>query len=873
MVRDDVAQYTDNTDKRTNNSNNTMQQEIRYGTFSASPDDYMAPEGDLAAMAGLERKGDALWGELPRDEKFSLNTGATLLCLHTTATCSNYIYYQEGNESLYRLDEEGRVPYDGGIIHTFAGVTIHKVEPVGNTLVVLASDGVHYILWKNGSYRYLGTHLPELDLAFELTDGKVYESSEHKVEWDEGVETDELASNLRMAIMASLNQAVAKATEKKAFCFPFFVRYAFRMYDDSVTMHSAPILVVPTMDAPTVNAQWIEWDTTSTKFYFKSPARFKSNLYGYHLHCRPMDTGQVEQLAQWSDIVTSVDIFVSPQIYTYNQGAKDSEIVIQRNVVAPANEKLASQICDNGNFHLLKQIRLSSEMPQHNPLLQAAGGEVKFDFEPSNENIVVREQMSDDNGTHDELMADKSFAFNGRINLAGVSKKLFDGFNPGCMWYRPLDVSSNRTTATVTIEVDSREITVQSREGVIHYDQTAEDKVLWFFYPHAGAKRAYLTVAGEKVALELMPHPTLNGAYYCSLSEDAVRQTMSMIPAPSTEQERIVEQPNKIYTSEVYNPFYFPTSGINTVGVGEVMGICAAVKALSQGQFGQFPLYAFTTEGVWALQTDNEGGYSAVQPVTRDVCIDADSITQMDDAVLFTTARGIMLISGSTSQCISDVIDGRVGFSLDMMTEKSAALKNRVEGPAVALEMATFERFREGMRMMYDYRHQRVIVYNDTVESGAKVYHYAYVYSLDSHLWSIVANDLVYHINSHPDALAVTNGGKVVNLSEDKAPMGMIPFVLVTRPIHLGAPEIHKTVTAVLQRGVVDKSHVQQVLFGSRDLLHWHVVGSSANGDMRGYRGTGYKWFRLMVMGALEQGECLTGATVQFDTELTNRPR
>ena len=97
------------------------------------------------------------------------------------------------------------------------------------------------------------------------------------------------------------------------------------------------------------------------------------------------------------------------------------------------------------------------------------------------------------------------------------------------------------------------------------------------------------------------------------------------------------------------------------------MGISTAAKALSQGQFGQFPLYAFTDEGVWALEVNSSGGYSAKQPITRDVCISSDSITQIDTAVLFATDRGIMEISGSQTQCLTDIINGNDFFSLDRL--------------------------------------------------------------------------------------------------------------------------------------------------------------------------------------------------------------
>ena len=103
----------------------------------------------------------------------------------------------------------------------------------------------------------------------------------------------------------------------------------------------------------------------------------------------------------------------------------------------------------------------------------------------------------------------------------------------------------------------------------------------------------------------------LNGAFFFSDFEAMDKYIVNKNPLQEgtflrieelTSQDEVIELPNKIYTSEVNNPFFFPLSGINTIGTGEIKGICSAVKALSEGQFGQFPLYAFTDEGVWALE-------------------------------------------------------------------------------------------------------------------------------------------------------------------------------------------------------------------------------------------------------------------------------
>lgn len=855
-----------------------MIKEIKYGGFTANPDDHGSIEGDLAVAMNLIPEDGTVKPVIPPADVFQIPGGGTIMCLHKTSSYTHYIMHQSGNNALYLLHDDGGMPYDGGMIHQFGeGVEIHKVEPVGNTLVVLASDSVHYILWRNGSYHYLGNHLPELDLQFSMDEHSMTIFSDERdlgqitytgnfFEWVNDPENKETLDRLRQAIMASANQVVGKLTGHRVFCFPFFVRYAFRLYDgDSFTMHSAPCLMVPTMDKPEVDMGW-------TIFVMDGPLsvhpKVKAKFSGYGLWCRG-NNEQARELAQWSDIITSVDIFISPQFYTYNQNPKDDDIIIGSGSnynQPPDNTQLQRQIAENGNFFLLRQIPVRSDPNQQDQRLRSGGGEVEPDFDPSNENIVTRERMTDDNGTHDELLADKSYVYNNRINLAGVSKRLFRGFSPALMWVRKdITQTPKRTTATVVVDTDGREIALQSKEALTMFG--AGNSVIWFYYPNAVAKRAYLDVEGDIVELELMPHPTLNGAYYCSLDENAVQQSVDSVPTPSTDEQRLVALPNKVYTSEVNNPFYFPATGINSVGTGEIIGICAAVKAMSQGQFGQFPLYAFTTEGVWALQPGENGGYLSVHPVSRDVCLPSASITQLDDSVLFTSARGIMLISGSQVQCISEALHDK-GMLVGSMNDNINLLAGLNGIGSISIDR--FNTFLQGCCMLYDYAGQRIIVYNPG-------YSYAYIYSLQSHKWGMTTSSIRYTINSYPDALAVTSDNELVNYSDrvnyDAAPAAS--QLLLTRPLTLDQPDVLKTVDTVLQRGMFHKraKHVQCVLYGSRDLYNWRVVASSKDENLRGFRGTPYQWFRIGLLLRLEPGESITGCTIQFEPRQTNRLR
>lgn len=176
--------------------------------------------------------------------------------------------------------------------------------------------------------------------------------------------------------------------------------------------------------------------------------------------------------------------------------------------------------------------------------------------------------------------------------------------------------------------------------------------------------------------------------------------------------------------------------------------------------------------------------------------------------------------------------------------------------------------------MLYDYTHQRIFVYN-VAQS------YSYVYSLKSKKWGIVHSNIQESINSYPNALAlclkqVAEGvtiNCVVDFSVDDDAIENMQCVLVTRPLKLDAPDLLKTVGVIIQRGQFRHGSVKTILYGSRDLFNWHYIYSSQDHYLRGFRGTPYKYFRVVLICDLKQDESIFGCTVSFTPRYINQPR
>lgn len=905
-----------------------MIKEIKYNGYTANPSDYENADGDLATAIGVVPEDGTLKPILPPAVKFTLTPPNNIVYIHNASAFTHYIVYNKSTNTAKWFNGDvatGNVDAKLIPLRSFSA-EIYGFNALGNTLVILTADGMHYFLWKgqDNAYKYLGTDMPECSLSFGLqAEMKRTEEFTISISINENniynEFSDDEATNVTSQVLAKVNKFIAEeSTEKGKFIYPFLVRYAYRLYDGSLTRHSAPVLMICSSDiAPRVfwfNLHGKDGKYTSAKLRVVSPV----HILDYAL------TSNVSSLSNWKDIIKSVDIFVSKPIYTYDQNGKCSrfqnggEDLSGYSVCKHINQAVSTttyplryqynefgklyaftftpnelpsrpggilhtpqksvdavkeDIRNCSQFYFLESIKIDALKTDRTAL------NIKEDYLQS---LVTREVMSDDYDSHDKLIANYSFAYNQRLNISGVKKQLFGGFDAKSQFcfsngyvYNWADADPTTMDMTesiacfIFIKQDGQDIVVRGQYGSFGLFTP----VLFLYYPNVNAYKAIINksmyVMSDYYEVPLEQHSFLNGSFYYGGWEDLSVKTFEY-PTISTAEQRVIDTPNKIYSSEVGNPFYFPLLGINTIGTGNILGICSAAKALSQGQFGQFPLYAFSTDGVWALEISATGTYSAKQPITRDVCSNPDSITQIDSAVLFATDRGIMLLSGSTAQCISDILMAERIFTLgDLHGGGSIAdvyNKSAAESEQLTIEDITFLpflNFLASCRMLYDYTHQRIIVYNPSVR-------YAYVYSLKTQAWGMMQSRISSHVNSYPEALAMVSD-KLVDFSTSDATG--ITALIVTRPFVMDDANMLKTIDVIIQRGYFKGDHISQVLYGSRDLFNWQPIWSSVDKHLRGFRGTPYKAFRLALVCRLDKTESIFGCTVQFNPRMLNQPR
>lgn len=945
-----------------------MNHEIIYSGFSVSPSDYECPDGSLAASVNLVPEDGALQPVLPPSVVMRLQEGEEVKLIHKTATFTHYIIYSDSSYVLSYVKEGTSARHEVGRIY-FA----RHFNAVGNTLLVFTTEGCNYLVFKDGAYKNLGNHLSDVQLSFGLVGHpRLFSLSDESrstftISFD-GIAEDALYNELSESnktriteqVMARVNKFMAQETVRKGrFCFPFFVRYALRLFDGSLVCHSAPVLMNPSTKAAPV-----AWWYRATGKHSYTDAECDVMLVASSLDYRLLKNSDALSLPDWSDVITGIEVFISKPIYTYDQSGQITSFADTDNYTTKFIGRLYASNYDSttyvktedkvlGDFSSKEFLKYYCEwtyaqiheiyyslehshpstafhLPEFSDnkvaeslhsastfyklctinIADAVASRMRTDIVIDDEylqSLTTREVMTDDYLSRDRLKADFSFVYNGRLNLAGLHRHPFGGFSALSMFahcngrfnydrigntlvvnmVNSVDSASSYTVRVYIKEAGTDVFVVNDAEldmlglkmqnylsGTLHIDGAdVESRHSWgcyVFYPNVNAYK--LVISNDDTlcyAIDLRPHDFLNGAYALLDYELVRRKNFTTLPSSRPAEAGggfPIPLPNKIYTSEVNNPFYFPLLGINTVGTGEIKGICSAAKALSEGQFGQFPLYAFTTEGVWALEVSSTGTYSARQPITRDVCTNSRGITQLDSAVLFPTDRGIMLISGSQTRCISESVSSEYPFDATLLPgfTKLHAMLGHEPATDKCLPTLPFSEFLKQCRMLYDYVHQRVIVYAPGIT-------YAYVFSLKTNQWGMMYSDIASHLNSYPDALVVNSSGAVVNYSESQAVA--VRCLYVTRPLKLGAPGVLKTVNTVIQRGFFRKGNIATVLYGSRDLQSWHLVWSSKDHYLRGFRGSPYKYFRIAGIATLSPDENIYGASVEFTPRQTNKPR
>lgn len=662
----------------------------------------------------------------------------------------------------------------------------------------------------------------------------VYDVSSSKEKYD----------NFQNAVQGHVNQARLKVKEGKRFAFPFFIRYALELYDGTYERISAPILCIPT--SLRNNRFYPAWWNKDKKEWQDCTNYGSRDQWFYTIYAgRMWIKATIPDIGKWSDIVKNFVVFASSEIIPFKIDGKwnvlhpdhqvDGEPVseltyldslsthVQKKwkwningtqaqcVIWPefkSNEEIKDEMIHKAQFYKLFEM----------PAIGCVGMEQTADSYIKDGVLETLEEQTqlkkDDYYGWTHKIVDKIYTYNKRLNIFNIQRKPYEGFNYFCSFDEGYGNDSKYEFYVFLKNLGSW---VKSDIG----PKRILENILygWFYYPDPQATMLYVREkdGSHKVHkgryLPLKEHPMLNGAYYCewmpsffNLISTDEKSLLDSDNIPSVSEDKYELLNSQIYTSVVNNPFVFEASGDNTVGAGTIQGIMANTEAVSQGQFGQYPLIVFTTEGIYGMGVNSEGLYSNSYPISREVCNNPDSIIPTDKMVYFSSEKGLMAVSGNTVNCMSEQMRGRKPRNFS------------------DIEDVSFIAFLRKCKMAYDYRESLLRIYHPD-------YKYAYVYNMTDGTFGMIeeADTVVSIVNDYPDNLIqFKNGGiySLVNKKELNEDEEKYSGRIVTRPLKLGGSIVLKSIRHVKNILDSDNGKIKLKIYGSNDCKHWQQLHS-----------------------------------------------
>jgi hypothetical protein len=905
-----------------------MIKQIQLRGISHRPSDKLTQDGGLEECIDLrldnQELGPAKDAVNVTDELApGLSTsGIEVMYIHNGNGYTNYVGLDTRNNScklaayVYDPDDQN-ANTSGWVYKTICNFypDIDSITSVGNMLMVtVPSQGrTFYALFKDRSYKYLASKVPRPSVRFntqlsaitpyvtildcnDVTIDCMNESGTAQVptakelwdytlrkrfsEGDEGLHASTFFRNVQETFWEKINKERIVERGDGKFTAPVLARYALKLFDGSYIYVSDPIILssghhshvlpfVCNLGVADSRGRFAMTIGVQDVFSVGVSAWF-DNVY----------------TTDWDEIISSVDVFLSNDILVpkINSEPASADQLTSRMVVSgltistddieikfngatgSIKEAFEARYTEAANFYLAASYDIKN-LPNNRPLSPYEQDE-----------LVVRQRLTEGYSQDFSPFGELS-SYNNR--LVSVSQRVT--LSPGGYFqaFVPTTPESSVMFSLFYHVRDSygNERIVRGVQGSV-FPETIR---AYIAYPDPKCFQADLYVGAvdpythqivytTKVILPMKEHPRLNCSYgFWGLDERLDTPVAGDGRSSETAGDLPTENPtyfqyDRLMLSEMDNPFVFPL-GQRQRFADRIIGALPATIALSTGQFGQFPLYVFTEGGIWTISLDDEGKMAASHPVSRDVALEG-TIAQLDQAIVFVSNQGVMILQGSQISCLSPYMDGPQ-YTINDIAPAGSALRASLTADGygsllgLSLDTTSFKNFLNGCKPLYDYENRRILLFNPN--KG-----YAYECDLESQTWRkhSLPDTFTRVLNGYPSAYSYMNG-KIYEWSvrpnfNEPNPTARKGWLL-TRPFDLDAPDIRKSLNSIRIRGVYNHADVKYILLGSMNGIQWQRLTS--------LRGGSYKSFRLLILTNFTTGEKLSWIDIDFETRFGNKLR
>lgn len=630
---------------------------IQFGGINLSANIQDSNPGDCEELINIRSEAGSL--KLNKDHKIiSADIPYKRIILHDTAGKRNYIGFDNTGivwfdpstgaiiKRLYQSDEDLNNIHLATINNL---VVISDKNDVSNTSYLFNNDSYELFINKDG-----------LSLPITISHTEKIQSPS----LDEYI----LSSNFDYTLGMGTTEFIKVAqpifnkffSENKQYVMGYYlVGINFTLWDNSETKLSQLHPFYP------VDMQWgfsqqinmpiyyTKYSSSNIKMYFKFDGKIKIHSY---------EINATDDLKKYQEYIKSVNIYMSNPIdiinfsedyITFDNYSSENNKYIPYNITSAGLEK-----------QLLYKIKSYS-------LDEVSTGKAKGQFEFGKDIIPTNKTLGVDNGLI--TRSGKVQAYNNRLHYFDTRCRinLSQGYHVKCRSTSDLSYTADMY---VYLRGPEGDIIVKFNDIEL-YSYVANEP----YFSQLDAmiiiqdSRAYKIVfvrPGYYSEVYLDPSPRYNYSYaYCKdvIFTDGDQDIVA---------SNIYSEFNAINVTAANNPIIFPVehsyavpSTITTLGL--------ATEPISQTQIGQYPLYIFTDNGIYALEQGNGSVlYSNLILINTDAC--NKDICQTRNGVIYIANSNVYLLSGRNNLNLSLALKGPIDMDIRQCSSYQNACMNSV---------------------------------------------------------------------------------------------------------------------------------------------------------------------------------------------------
>lgn len=467
---------------------------------------------------------------------------------------------------------------------------------------------------------------------------------------------------------------------------------------------------------------------------------------------------------RFENIIKSISVFITPEEELFdleNPIATNINFQSGSGYVYPyhLNAKKIENIKENllgKNFYKVYEIPFTD-------LLNGEGDWITIDLSGKiGENIYNQDILPVDSLSHHKIYPNGQYIYNSRLHIWDYRTKLFEGWDydrfkaiqglgqfpiiePGfhsptqkLLWIR---VTIKTQDGLSEVRNYLNDFYIQSLSPILSYPDVRATKMEIYAIINDYNGTALID---KKLEFKLTASKIHNFSYYIDPNLKPIAfqlgstQNNSFVVPDSV--ANILHYRNVIKVSELNNPIYFANENTYQISSSDILNIASNAMRISEGQFGQYPLYVFTKEGIWALDVGSGSiVYSKQSPVSSYVPI-SEKICPTPFGIVFITERGFHLISGQNVVFLSPQLEEKF---------KNIILPNGFNGTFAYFNKNIFEFYKDIKDIIYDITENEIIFIHPEINL---------VYNIDSKAFHLSTEklDLIVQ-NTYPEIKFIQN--------------------------------------------------------------------------------------------------------------------